>query len=158
MHAGYFADKFEVVTFLLFMVCTIPRIPRLTIILATTMLTSLLGCDKNGQTGVLQHPSGNPALRAEVTPDKAYDQMFDTSDSGLSDSTYLIITKATQGSVFTVHTGPRPTTPYASPASTIPDFGNAWRNTTATPGPWPFSTTKPAFGPRRCNLVVTGMG
>ena len=95
------------------MVRTFLRIPRLTILLATTLLTSLLGCDKNSQTGVLQHPAGNPALRAEVTPDKAYDQMFDTSVSGLSDSTYLIITKANQGSVFTVHTGPRPTPDHA---------------------------------------------
>ena len=95
------------------MVRTFLRIPRLTILLATTLLTSLLGCDKNGQTGVLQHPAGNPALRAEVTPDKAYDQMFDTSVNGLSDSTYLIITKANQGSVFTVHTGPRPTPDHA---------------------------------------------
>ena len=95
------------------MSCLIPRVLRLTTILASTALVGLLGCDKNGQTGVLQHPPDNSALRAEVTPDKAYDQMFDTSTNGLSDTTYLIITRAKQGSIFTVHTGPRPTPDHA---------------------------------------------
>lgn len=85
------------------------QVSRLTTILVSTALVGLWGCEKNGQAGVLQHPPGNPALRAEITPDKAYDQKFDASTNGLSDTTYLIITKAKQGSIFTVHTGPRPT-------------------------------------------------
>lgn len=89
------------------------RFPRLTTIATATALLGLLGCDKNGQTGLLQHPAGNPALRTEITPDKAYDQMFDTSAKQLSDSTYLIISKADRGSQFTVHTGPRPTPDHA---------------------------------------------
>ena len=73
----------------------------------------LASCDKNGQSGVLQHPPGNASLRGVVTPDKAYSQMFDTSLDKLSDTTYLIITKAERGSVFTVHTGPLPTADHA---------------------------------------------
>ena len=92
---------------------TFTRVSRLTTTLVSAALLGLVGCEKNGQTGVMQHPPGNPALRAEVTPDKAYDQMFDVSTNGLSDNTYLIITKARQGSIFTVHTGPRPTPDHA---------------------------------------------
>ncbi|WP_201977314.1 hypothetical protein [Hymenobacter rubidus] len=73
----------------------------------------LASCDKNGQAGVLQHPASNAALRAEVTPDQAYGQMFDASLGKLTDTTYLIITKAERGSVFTVHTGPLPTADHA---------------------------------------------
>ncbi len=76
-------------------------------------LTGLMSCDKNGQAGVLQHPAGNASLRAVVTPDNAYDQMLDTSLGKLTDTTYLIITKAERGSVFTVHTGPLPTADHA---------------------------------------------
>ena len=56
---------------------------------------------------------GNAALRVPVTPDQEYDQTFDASTSKLSDTTYLIITKAERGSVFTVHTGPLPTADHA---------------------------------------------
>jgi hypothetical protein len=73
----------------------------------------LVSCDKNGQSGVLQHPPGNASLRGKVTPDKAYDQMFDASLDKLTDTTYLIITKAERGSVFTMHTGPLPTADHA---------------------------------------------
>ena len=82
-------------------------------VLALAAGLSLTSCDKNGQTGVLQHPASNAALRVEVTPDQAYGQMFDASLSKLSDTTYLIITKAERGSVFTVHTGPLPTADHA---------------------------------------------
>jgi hypothetical protein len=75
--------------------------------------TALVSCDKNGQVGVLQQPPGNKSLQGEVTPDKAYGQMFDATTNKLSDSTYLIITKAERGSVFTVHTGPLPTSDHA---------------------------------------------
>jgi hypothetical protein len=74
---------------------------------------ALVSCDKNGQAGVLQHPPGNKSLRGEVTPDKAYGQMFETTTNKLSDTTYLIITKAERGSVFTVHTGPLPLADHA---------------------------------------------
>ena len=86
---------------------------RLVPALALVGLTALTGCDKNGQAGVLQHPAGNKSLRGEIVPDKAYDQMFDASTTKLSDTTYLIITKAERGSVFTVHTGPLPTADHA---------------------------------------------
>ena len=92
---------------------TFSQFSRLAAIAASTALLALLGCDKNGQTGVLQHSPANPALQAEVTPDKAYDQMFEASTDELSDNTYLIITKAQKGSIFTVHTGPRPTADHA---------------------------------------------
>ena len=75
---------------------------------AAAAFVGLVSCDKNGQTGVLQQPPGNASLRGEVTPDKAYAQMFDATLPKLSDTTYLIITKAARGSVFTVHTGPLP--------------------------------------------------
>ena len=76
-------------------------------------LMGLMSCDKNGQSGVLQHPAGKASLRGVVTPDNAYGQMFDTSLDKLSDTTYLIITRAERGSVFTVHTGPLPTADHA---------------------------------------------
>jgi hypothetical protein len=85
---------------------------RLTV-LASAGLMGLLSCDKNGQAGVLQHPAGNAALRGVVTPDQAYGAMFDATLPKLSDTTYLIITKAERGSVFTVHTGPLPTPDHA---------------------------------------------
>ena len=84
--------------------------------LAFTLLPGLLalaGCDKNGQAGVLQHPASNAALRAVVTPDKAYDTTFDATLDKLGEEKYLIITKAERGSVFTVHTGPLPTPDHA---------------------------------------------
>jgi len=82
-------------------------------LLAAAGTPGLAGCDKNSQAGILQHPAGNAALRAEVTPDKAYDQMFDATTSKLDAATYLIITKAERGSVFAVHTGPLPTPDHA---------------------------------------------
>ena len=75
---------------------------------ALVAFTGLVSCDKNGQTGVLQHPPGNASLRGEITPDKGYNQMFDATLPKLSETTYLIITKAARGSVFTMHTGPLP--------------------------------------------------
>ncbi|WP_460609685.1 hypothetical protein [Hymenobacter terrigena] len=81
--------------------------------LAVVGLAGLSSCDKNGQSGVLQHPPGNAALRVAVTPDKEYDQAFEESTRKLSDTTYLIITKAERGSVFAVHTGPLPTADHA---------------------------------------------
>ena len=86
-----------------------PRISRLATVLAATALAGLMGCDKNGQTGILQQPTGNAALRGEITPDKSYGQVFDATLGKLSATTYLIITKAARGSIFTVHTGPLPT-------------------------------------------------
>ena len=80
---------------------------------AFAAFAGLVSCDKNGQTGVLQHPPGNASLRGEVTPDKGYSQMFDATLPKLSDNTYLIITKAAQGSVFTMHTGPLPLADHA---------------------------------------------
>jgi len=82
-------------------------------LLTSVGLAGLTSCDKNGQAGVLQHPPGKASLRGTVTPDKAYDQMFDASLGKLTDTTYLIITKAERGSVFTVHTGPLPTADHA---------------------------------------------
>ena len=82
-------------------------------LLASTGLALLTSCDKNGQTGVLQHPPGKASLRGTITPDKAYGQMFDATLPKLSDTTYLIITKAVRGSVFTVHTGPLPAADHA---------------------------------------------
>ena len=76
-------------------------------------LLALAGCDKNGQNGVLQHPANNTALRAVVTPDKAYEATFDATLDKLSEEKYLIITKAERGSVFTVHTGPLPAADHA---------------------------------------------
>jgi len=72
-----------------------------------------MSCDKNGQSGVLQHPPGSKGLKGAVTPNKDYGQMFDATTTKLSDNTYLIITKAERGSVFTVHTGPLPTADHA---------------------------------------------
>ena len=76
-------------------------------------LLALAGCDKNGQSGVLQHPASNAALRAVVTPDKAYEATFDATLAKLDQQSYLIITKAERGSVFTVHTGPLPAADHA---------------------------------------------
>jgi hypothetical protein len=81
--------------------------------LASLGTIGLLGCDKNGQAGVLQHPPANAKLKGEVVPDKVYDQMFEATANKLSEDTYLIITKAPRGSVFTVHTGPLPTPDHA---------------------------------------------
>jgi hypothetical protein len=93
------------------------------LLLMAVSATGLMGCDKNGQTGILQHPAGNAALRVEVTPDKAYDQMFDATTSKLDVATYLIITKAERGSVFAVHTGPLPTPDHAVCFSSINNPG-----------------------------------
>ena len=87
--------------------------PRLTALLATASLLGLLSCDKNGQVGILQQPTGNSALRVAVTPDAEYMQMFDASTTKLSETTYLIITKAQRGSLFAMHTGPLPTADHA---------------------------------------------
>jgi len=76
-------------------------------------LLALASCDKNGQTAVLQHPANNAALRAVVTPDKAYDATFNATLDKLNPENYLIITKAQRGSVFTVHTGPLPAANHA---------------------------------------------
>ena len=73
----------------------------------------LVGCDKNGQAGILQHPAVNAALRGEVVSDQAYAQTFEAKTNVLNDTSYLIITKAERGSVFTVHTGPLPTADHA---------------------------------------------
>ena len=76
-------------------------------------LLALAGCDKNGQAGVLQHPASNAALRAVVTPDKAYEATLDATLNKLDQEKYLIITKAERGSVFTLHTGPLPAADHA---------------------------------------------
>ena len=76
-------------------------------------MLALAGCDKNGQAGVLQHPASNAALRAVVTPDKAYNATLDATLDKLDPESYLIITKAERGSVFTVHTGPLPAADHA---------------------------------------------
>jgi hypothetical protein len=76
-------------------------------------LLALASCDKNGQSGVMQHPASNAALRAVVTPDKAYDETFNATLDKLNEDKYLIITKAERGSVFTVHTGPLPAADHA---------------------------------------------
>ncbi|MDQ2794637.1 MAG: hypothetical protein M3Y12_11630 [Bacteroidota bacterium] len=76
-------------------------------------LLALAGCDKNGQAGIMQHPATNAALRAVVTPDKAYDATFNATLNKLNGESYLIITKAERGSVFTVHTGPLPAADHA---------------------------------------------
>ena len=76
-------------------------------------LLILTGCDKNGQTGIMQQPARNKALRATVTPDRAYNAVLDSTLSKLNDEKYLIITKAERGSVFTLHTGPLPTAEHA---------------------------------------------
>ena len=76
-------------------------------------LLALASCDKNAQTGVFQHPASNAALRAVVTPDKAYDATLDATLDKLNQESYLIITKAERGSVFTVHTGPLPAAEHA---------------------------------------------
>lgn len=89
---------------------TTPR--RLALALIPGLL-ALAGCDKNGQAGVLQHPASNVALRAVVTPDKAYDATLDATLDKLNQESYLIITKAERGSVFTVHTGPLPAADHA---------------------------------------------
>ena len=90
-----------------------PRFSQLVYLLVLTGLTCLVGCDKSGQAGILQQPPSNKALKGEVVPDKAYGQAFDASLNKLTDTTYLIITKAQRGSVFTVHTGPLPTADHA---------------------------------------------
>ena len=82
-------------------------------ILASAGLAALTSCDKNGQTGVLQHPPGSATLQVAVTPDKEYGQVFDATLGKLNDTSYLIITKAERGSVFAVHTGPLPTADHA---------------------------------------------
>ena len=76
-------------------------------------LLALASCDKNGQTAILQHPAGNATLRAVVTPDKTYEATFDATLDKLSPESYLIITRAERGSVFTVHTGPLPAADHA---------------------------------------------
>ena len=81
--------------------------------IAILAAVGLTACDKNGQTGVMQQPPANAALKVEVTPDNAYNEMFDASTKKLNDATYLIITKAERGSVFAVHTGPLPTADHA---------------------------------------------
>ena len=85
---------------------------RFTLLTAVGM-AGLMSCDKTGQAGVLQQPPANAALRGEVVPDQAYTQTLDASLNKLTDTTYLIITKAERGSVFTVHTGPLPTADHA---------------------------------------------
>ena len=110
-------------------------------------LLELAGCHKNGQTRALRHPAGNAARRAVVTPDKACNATFNK----LNEEHYLIIIKAERGRVFTVHTGPLPTTPSASPASGTKASGNARRNIATTSAKWPFRATKPAGGPLLCN-------
>ena len=89
---------------------TLLRFSSFALLLVTA---ALMSCDKNGQMGILQHPPGNKSLRGEVTPDKAYGQMFETTTNKLSNTTYLIITKAERGSVFTMHTGPLPAADHA---------------------------------------------
>ena len=76
-------------------------------------LLALASCDKDGQSGVMQHPATNAALRAVVTPDNAYDATFNATLDKLTEEKYLIITKAERGSVFTVHTGPLPAADHA---------------------------------------------
>ncbi|WP_156176418.1 hypothetical protein [Hymenobacter terrenus] len=92
---------------------TFVRFSQLTALVVPLGLIGLTGCDKNGQAGVLQRPAKNKDLKEQITPDRACDKMFDTSLSKLGDSTYLIITKAERGSVFTLHTGPRPAADHA---------------------------------------------
>ena len=86
------------------------RRPVAVLLLATA---ALVGCDKNGQAGIMQHPAANAALRGEVVSDQAYAQTFEAKTNTLNDTSYLIITKAERGSVFTVHTGPLPTPDHA---------------------------------------------
>ena len=92
------------------MKCSTAHIFGLASVAGLLVLTS---CDKNGQSGIMQHPAGNPALRGVVTPDKAYDVTLDATLDKLNEENYLIITKAERGSVFTVHTGPLPTAEHA---------------------------------------------
>ncbi|ALW84780.1 hypothetical protein AUC43_06590 [Hymenobacter sedentarius] len=73
----------------------------------------LMGCDKNSQVGILQHPAHNKNLRGDITPDTSYGPMFEATTTSLSDTTYLIITKAERGSIFRVHTGPLPPADHA---------------------------------------------
>lgn len=94
----------------------------LALALATGLL-ALASCDKNGQSGVLQHPASNAALRAVVTPDQAYDATFDATLDKLSEEKYLIITKAERGSVFTVHTGPLPAADHAVCFASVKNAG-----------------------------------
>jgi hypothetical protein len=68
-----------------------------------------MGCDKNGQSGILQQPRGKESLRGQVIPDKKYNEVLAATTSTLDEDHYLIITKAERGSVFTIHTGPQPT-------------------------------------------------
>ena len=86
---------------------------RISQLAATLTLAVLAGCDRNSQAGLLQQPRGTKGKKAVVTPDQAYDEMFITSTSKLSDSTYLIIARAERGSTFVVHTGPRPASDHA---------------------------------------------
>ena len=73
----------------------------------------LVGCDKNGQVGVMQQPPANKGLQGVVVPDNSYADEFVAKTSALTETSYLIITKAERGSVFTVHTGPLPTPDHA---------------------------------------------
>ena len=92
---------------------TFLRVSLRTTVWTTLGLAVLVGCDKNGQVGILQHPARNKELKGDVTPDNSYGPMFDATATYLSDTTYLIITKAERGSVFTVHTGPLPASDHA---------------------------------------------
>ncbi len=85
-------------------------LPACALLLAST---ALISCDKNGHVGVLQRPPDNTALVGEVVPDKSYEEAFAAKTSILGDTAYLIITKAQRGSVFTLHTGPRPVASHA---------------------------------------------
>lgn len=89
------------------------RFARPAALAATVGLLGLMGCDKNSQVGILQQPRGSATLRGEATPDQAYDEVFDATLPKLDDSTYLIITRAEHGSLFTVHTGPLPVSDHA---------------------------------------------
>ena len=80
---------------------------------AISTLAGLTSCDRNGQSGLLQHPRAAKGQKVAVTPDQAYDETFITSTNKLIDSTYLIIARAERGSTFTVHTGPRPASDHA---------------------------------------------
>jgi hypothetical protein len=88
------------------------KLLRFSWLMATTAVLAaggLMGCDKNGQSGILQQPRGKASIQAQVVPDKKYEEMLETTTSKLDDEHYLIITKAQRGSVFTIHTGPQPT-------------------------------------------------
>ena len=82
-------------------------------LLCAAGLLVITSCEKNAQSGILQHPAGNASLRGVVTPDKSYVATLDATLDKLNEENYLIITKAERGSVFTVHTGPLPTAEHA---------------------------------------------